>query len=44
MTAMFLAGYCLGIATLWIFLELMALRLCERIDELLTMLEREESC
>jgi hypothetical protein len=39
-----LAGFCLGIATLWIFLELMALLLCERIDELLAMLEREESC
>lgn len=39
-----LAGFCLGIATLWIFLELTAMRLCEMIDELLAMLETEESC
>ena len=30
MIPIFLAGYCLGIATLWIFLELLALIMCRR--------------
>jgi hypothetical protein len=34
MTTIFLAGFCLGIATLWIFLELIALMARRRVPPL----------